>query len=268
MALGELRTGTENIKRSAEGNQRKAKVTPFISWKKDEAKTVHFVTPIDEVPKVLLHQFVRKEFINANGEQAQRWMTFMCRKDPAWREESKGRCYLCDVIGHKATEKYVAVAVELDQVVEGKRTVDVKVKYTPGVDKEGNDVEYPNVGLVIQGAKNFFNTLVAYSQKRDIDDMSWEVIREGEKLSTNYIFYPLDNKPSLEGLELPNVIDILTHLGSVEKYDEDLEGVTAEMQPSFPGQAPTPAPSLSGEATDLAFAVLQNELDKKKIEKY
>lgn len=275
MAIGQLKTGKENIKRSAESNGRtrnSSSYTPFLSWKNDEVKTLHFLTPIDEVPEVMLHQFVRKIVTDDTGNRRERWLTFMCRKDPAWREESNNKCPLCDEIGHKATKKFVALAVELEPVVDGKRITDVQVKYNPSVDKDGNEVDYPAIGLVVQGPK-FFGTLVAHDQKRDIADLSWEITREGERLATQYIFYPVDHKPDLSSVQqsIPNLLEIMEYLGSEEKYEKDLDGVRPEDQPNYgqnnSGNKTTPVAAREQEEGDL-FGRLKSSLEDQKVSSY
>jgi hypothetical protein len=269
MAMGQLRQGKDIIKRSAEpGGSRKGSSSyiQYISWKNDESKNIFFVTPIDEVPKVLMHNFVRKYVTDSNGVRKERWLTFMCRKDPAWRAESNNYCPLCDDIGHKATERFVAVAVEVVPVMEGKRVVGVKVAYREATDKDGNEVEYPVAGLVVQGPK-FFGTLVAYDQKRDISELSWDITREGEGLKTQYVFFPIEGMPDLSEVEsaLPDLNVILEELGSQEKYDRDLEGVTAEDQPVQFG-ATNATSKKSENSVDLAFDVLKSSLETKKKE--
>lgn len=268
MAMGQLRQGKDLIKRSAEpGGNRKGSTTytPYISWKTDESKNLFFITPIEEVPKVLMHNFVRKYVIDNNGVRKERWLTFMCRKDPAWRSESNGYCPLCDDIGHKATERFVALAVEVEPIMEGKRTVGVKVAYREATDKDGNEVEYPAVGLVVQGPK-FFGTLVAYDQKRDISELSWDITREGEGLKTQYVFFPIEGMPSLDEIAsaIPDLNEILSELGSQEKYDRDLEGVYAEDQPVQIG-ANNNAPAKKADNTmDDAFNILKSSLEDKR----
>jgi hypothetical protein len=271
MAMGELRAGKDLIKKSAEPGSRKGNnggYTPFIGWKPDEVKSLFFITPIDEVPKVLMHEFVRKTVVDSNGVRKERWLTFMCRKDPAWRTESNNSCSLCDDIGHKATEKFVALAAEVDSTYDGKRLQGVKIKFNPGVDKDGNEVDYPAFGLVVKGPK-FFGTLVAHDAKRDVSELCWEITREGADLKTQYIFYPLDEKPDLSEVEeaIPNLNDILAYLGSQEKYDNDLEGVTAEDQPARFGEKAAAKKTVPADSPDLAFDQLKKQLDSK-VESY
>lgn len=265
MALGELRKGKDLITRTAEGSSR-VKRTSFISWKDGDTKSVYFITPIDEVPKVMMHNFVKKIVDTDEGGKRDTWLTFMCRKDPAWREESGGFCPLCDDIGHAATERFVALAVEVDPVLEGRKVTDVKIKYKEGKDHEGNEVQYPQVGLVIQSAKIFFKTLVALDQKgRDVNGISWDVTREGAGFNTNYLFYPIEAKPDLEPIDdyIVSLESILDSLGSVEKYEE-LDGVRAEDQPSFGGVSSN---SKKDDDTSEVFNDLKESLRKQKKEK-
>jgi len=266
--IGELKKGKELIKKSAEGRSSKGgRYTSFISWKPDETKLLYFVTPIAEVPRVMMHNFVRKYVENEDGSTRETWMTFMCRKDAAWLEESGGECTLCDEIGHVAQERFAAVAVELEPVMDGKRITGVEVKYKAGTDSEGKAVQYPQVGLVVQGAGNFFHTLTALDDRRPVDDISWEITREGQKLDTKYIFYPVEHEPNLSSIKdsIPSLLDVLSNLGSAERYERELEGVSAADQPSY--DTPKKRKASSDEGTDDIFSQMKQDLLAKSGEK-
>lgn len=273
MPIGELRRGSDLIRKSAESSGG-GRYTPFITWGKDETKTVYFVTPLEEMSKVLMHQFVRKVVEDEDGDKRDLWLTFMCRKDAAWQGESHGKCQLCDEINHKATERFVALAVELEPEYDAdNEIISVKVKYRTGTNSDGAEVEYPQVGLVIQSARIFFTHLAAWDQKRPgiVERSSWEISSEGEKTQKQYHFFPVKNIiPDVDSIKefIPSLESVLENLGSLERYNKELEGVRAEDQPKFgddkkkkPSRNKKTAPS---EDTETFFAQMQAELEKKK----
>jgi len=216
MALAGLRKGTEEIRKAEKSSG--GKYTSFIGWKDGDTKLVYFVTPAEEIPKLKLHSFV--EFPTEDGS---RYDTLVCRKDPAFRDESGNTCELCDRIGHAPTEKFVALAVELEAIKEGKKIKGVTALMRTYEDRDGNEVEVPQVGLVVQASRNFFAPYVAWESRKDLEETSFEVQRDGASTDTKYYFFPVDAKPDLEGLEIPDLLDVIERMGSEEKYESVAE---------------------------------------------
>lgn len=213
MALTGLRKGTEEIRKAEKGGGG-GKYTSFIGWKDGDTKLVYFITPAEEIPKLKLHSFV--EFPTEDGS---RYDTLVCRKDPAFRDESGNTCELCDRVGHSPTEKFVALAVELEAVKDGKKIRDVSVVMRSYEDREGNEREVPQYGLVIQAARNFFAPYVAWDGRVELSETSFEIEREGASTDTKYYFFPVDAKPDLDGLEIPSLEEVIERMGSEEKYE-------------------------------------------------
>jgi len=219
MALAGLRKGTEEIHR-AEKSGGGSKYTSFIGWKDGDTKLVYFTTPAEEIPKLKLHAFVEIPYEDEDGNELTRYDTLVCRKDPAFREESGNTCDLCDRVGHAPTEKFVALAVELEAVKDGKKIKGVNPVMRSYEDREGNEVEVPQVGLVVQAARNFFAPLIAWDSRVDLAGTSFEVERQGASTDTKYFFFPVDAKPDLEGLDIPELEDVIERMGSEEKYEQ------------------------------------------------
>lgn len=216
----EFRKGTDLIKATAESKGGKRKFTKSIYWKAGDVRTIAWVTAADEIPKVRLHTMV--PIPDDKLQSGVRYETFLCRKDPSMVEESQGVCPLCDEIGVDATERFVALAVELEAEKEGKRVKSLKVKYDTVKRDDGTEVEYPRWGLVIQGAKNFFSYFAAYDEMSgDIRDVAWEIQREGDGVGTKY--HPFEVKAPLPDLtevieNIPSLEDLLEEMGSDEQY--------------------------------------------------
>lgn len=231
MPIGELKDSAEALARG--DGKGKARYAPFFYWKDNDTKTLFFLTPVQETKEVLLHRFVRKFITDDKGKRKEIYMTLMCRKDKAWLHESGGKCQLCDEINHKAESRIIALAVELEpQFDEKKRITGVDIQMVKRVTADGTEMEFPQVGLVVQSVNLFFGILRAFAQKRDIDETSWEITREGGGLDTKYVFYPIEHMPDLEPIKqyIPELKDVMENLGSLEAYEKSLDGVRSEDQ--------------------------------------
>lgn len=234
MALAGLRKGSQYM------NESSGKWTQFISWKDGDVKTVAFVTPMEEVPKVRIHNFVK---IPDESERGFRYATFMCRKDPAWRVESGDTCPLCDVIHHEPIERHVAIAVELDPIRESgtKKVKELHVKTREVERDDGSKASYPQWGLVIQSDRNFWGYFMAFAERMgNINDVAFDVLRQGGDQNTKYPVFPIQEAPlpqQLEDLkkEIPTLEGLLEEMGSLKKYEAELQGVEPDSQTGYNG---------------------------------
>lgn len=230
MALAGLRKGADYLVPTS-GSAGSAKRPGFISWKDGDAKIIAFLTPMEEIPIVKWHNFIKVPVLDPKpGQKDFRYATFMCRKDPAWAEESGNTCYLCDTIGHKPEEKHVAVAVELEPVLDGRKVVDLKVKTRSYTRDDGTVTEYPQWGLVIQKLSNFYSYFSAWREKwdREITEIAFDVTRKGADKGTTYPTFPIETAELPDftefGDKIPQLEDVLENLGSLEHYTE-LQGI-------------------------------------------
>ena len=263
MAL-KLQTGVENL---TAPEKRSGKFTNQFWWSDGDRKFLAFTTPAADIPKVLIHGFVKVP--TGDDEKPFRNGTFFCRKDPAFAEDGDGTCYVCDVLDLKPTVRFAAMAVELEPEFEGKKVTGLSVKYNKGQD----DKEYPQVGLILQSKKLFFAYLGAYNETRaDITTVVFDVLRQGAGADdTKYIFFDLQDRPSLDTIEefIPDVSDALENLGTVEKYAElEASGARAEDQQRFgeeykkfqDKQKGDPKPKSDDPAVEEDFDKLSKEL--------
>lgn len=222
-----LQTGVENL---TAPDKRSSKFTPHFFWRDGDRKFLAFTTPAVDIPKVLMHEFVRvpsgqDEFPFFNKK-------YVCRS-PVQVEDSDG-CFVCDTLDLEPSVRYAAVAVELEPEFEGKKVIGLSIKYNEG--KDGNN--YPNVGLVTQSKKLFFSYLGAYNETRaDITSVSFDILRQGSGgEDTKYIFFDIQSRPDLSVIEefIPSVGDALENLGNAEVYAElEASGARAEDQQRF-----------------------------------
>lgn len=261
MALTGLRQGREYLKET----QRKGRWTPFIYWKDKQTKTITFLSSADEVAQVLMHTYVK---IPADNEAGFIPENFMCRKDPAWAEESGNYCQLCDEIGHKPTVRHVAVGVELEPV-GGEKSKQFRVVTVKRDREDGTTVEYPKWGLIVQAYNNFFNYFSTFAEREgDIVGHVFDVARKGNDTKTAYPVFPIANAEiqGLEDVEAPSVLEIMNDMGSQEKYDRLLGSVEAGSQDQFEESfAPEEASTEGNEQARTKFEQLRNALqdDKK-----
>lgn len=211
--------------------------TPTIYWKDSgEAHYLAFTTPCDQMPLVLIHNFVE----TPNGKR-----TFVCRKYPAFLDESGGECYICDYLEHQATFKRLACAFELDPIEElkgGRKVVKELVVQTNEVETDEGIKSYPRSGIIMQADRNFFGQIFTYDQEQNpITDVSVKVIKQGVKASVRYdmLFYP--QRPDLSEHEafMPNVDDWIAEYGSEQRYAEELAGAEPIKDESVPND-PSP----------------------------
>lgn len=236
----EFRRGKDLIQAAAEAKSGKRRFTKNIYWKPGDVHTLAWVTAADEIPKVRLHQMVR--IPDDTRDSGVRYETFLCKKDPSMIDESGGVCPLCDDVGHEPTERWVALAIELEPTQEGKRITKLSVK-TDKVQRDDGEVEYPRWGLVIQGAKNFFSYFAAYDETQgDIRDEAWQITREGDGVGTKYHSFAVKaDLPDLSHVidEIPSLDDLLEEMGTDEKY-EQVANLEPGSQPSFGGPRKLP----------------------------
>lgn len=263
--MAKFRTGVDNIKNDAKKKSGR-KFTTNIYWKPEEVRTVAWVTAADEIPKVRVHQMVN--FPDDRFPSGIRYETFVCKKDPALVEESGGACELCDRVGHEAVERYVALAIELEPVKEGKRVTSLRVKEDTYKDRDGNDASSPRWGIVIQASKNFFSYFVAYEEASgDIRDVAWEIHRDGGGSDTKYHPFVVMNGPSAVSLpDLSSVIDtippleeLLEEMATVEKYAQVAE-LEAGSQPSFGAAPKKPTSAAPVSDRESEFAKMRSEV--------
>lgn len=251
----EYRKGKDVIKATA-ANKGGRKFTRNIYWKVGDVRSLAWVTAADDIPKVRLHTFV--QIPDDKMESGFRYETFLCRKDSSMVDETGGVCPLCDDVEHEATDRFIALAIELEAEKEGKRVKSLSVKNDIVKRDDGTEAEYPRWGIVIQGAKNFFSYFAAYDETAgDIRDVGWEITREGEGVGTKYHAFEL--KASLPDLTeviegMPTLEDLLEEMGSDEKYAQ-VTGLEAGSQQSF-------GPKKTQETGTVPSGDRQSEFDK------
>jgi len=203
---------------------------PEIMWKDDkEEKSVLFLTPVDEIPTILYHDWIPVgKGEKANGDTYTKYEKFISRKDPAIGETYDD---LEDRLNVKPKLRQIAVAVELEPLTEEEevrgrvreKVVGFQVAtdtFTRKTDNGEVEVTAPKVGLVVQAAQNFFGWLSSYdASKGPIEETPLQIVRRGKKTDTTYDFIPVEDRPvDLSGL-LDN-LDGISYLGNAEEVEK------------------------------------------------
>lgn len=168
----------------ATSGQRREGGTPrpnFISWDPDEKKYLQFITPLEEIPTVLMHQYI---ITGERDNGSYIYNDFVSRKDPAFDGED-GYDPIWDRFEVQPRLKCVALAAVLQPQRKAGKITGWEV-----ASKERRDDTVPDIGLIIQTPANFFRWLTTFADDTGnaIEDCVFSVTRRGEKISTRYDF--------------------------------------------------------------------------------
>jgi hypothetical protein len=166
MALG-LNRGAAAIAAAAERSG-SGKFMPNFKWDNGETKYLQFLTPIEDVPTVLYHNFIITGF---KDDGSPRYDSFISRRDEGI-DGAEGYDPLIDRFQEVPSRRSIALAVELEPITETsgarKKIVGFDVA-TRQFEKEGKTVTVPNVALVIQSPSIFFGYLATFSDVKPIE---------------------------------------------------------------------------------------------------
>lgn len=232
--MPDFRRGTAAIQAANESSGGFQPFAPSIRWTEDkEEKYVLFLTPIEEVPLVELHEFIPiGEGEKGDGTSFQKYGFYISRKDQAIGEDYD---LLEDRNGFKPKQRNLAVAVELEPVmktVSGRQRpkgFEVKTReFDRRIDPEDENsdketVLAPVVGVTIQSPFNFFGYLASFHEgTAPVEETPFKVQRRGKTKDTTYDFvHYLDQAVDLSAL-IENV-DGISYLN--EQMDEIIEKI-------------------------------------------
>lgn len=182
----------------------------FIQWGPDEKKFIQFLTPLEEIPRVKMHQFI---ITGARDDGSLIYNDFVSRRD-AGLDGEDGYDPIWTRFDLMPRDRCVAAAAALTPV----RDSDNKVtgwEIATKTNKKGETL--PEVGMIIQHPGNFFSWLATFESDTGtaIQDCVFSVTRRGEKISTRYDFIKTD-VPGINPKDLsefaPDVDAYLTNL--------------------------------------------------------
>jgi hypothetical protein len=199
----------------AQSGQKRESGTPrpnFINWETDEKKYLQFITPLEDVPTVLMHQFI---ITGERDNGSSIYNDFVSRKDPAFDGED-GYDPIWDRFEVQPRLKSVALVAVLQPIRKAGKISGFEVGTT-----QRRDETVPDIGLIIQTPSNFFRWLTTFADDTGaaIEDCIFSVTRRGEKISTRYDFIKTENP----AIDLSGYSD---HFVDIEEYltglgDED-----------------------------------------------
>jgi hypothetical protein len=265
-----LKRGEDNMVSTSKGRGR---YLPAIYWKEhEEVRYLAFLTPLQEVPRLLIHGFVR----TTNGPR-----TFVCRKNEIFEDENpNGECPVCDDLKKAPRNQWLALAVELEPVeerVDGrKRITGFTVKMDEWESENDGKTEKrsaPHVGIVTQSLRNFWTPFSAKVNREilrngvgDLNEVVYEVQRVGKtKDNTTYLFEPYDAdlRPDLTEYDFPTLEDWIEQKGSAQYYEEELSGGVEEDPEESSSDS---APASGQEAATSKFDELAAKLEARQEE--
>lgn len=270
--LSKLKRGEENMVSTRKGGRR---YIPNIYWKVDgenDLRYLAFLTPLAEVPRLLMHGFVR----TPNGPR-----TFVCRKNEIFEDENpSGECPICDDFEKSPRNQWLALAVELEPVMERENGRQVIKGFKPKMDewefeKDGKTEKgtAPHVGIVSQALKNFWTPFSAKVNREitrngvgDLDQIVYEIQRVGKtKDDTTYLFEPYDPelRPDLSEYDFPTLEDWIESKGSAEYYAEELEGGVEDDGDSPASEEEATPSATAQEESESRFEALRARLEER-----
>lgn len=222
MAL-KFQRGAEAMEQADKSRGGGNRYTPYVKWATGEKKYVQFLTPLDEVPGVLFHQFIITEY-NAKGEPT--FNNFISPRDKSLDGPS-GSDEIQDRFKVNPLYRLFAVAVEVEPVkekVNGKsKIVGFEPKTRTWTDREDEEHEVPVSGLVIQAKPNFFGHLATWQEEtgNEMTSVIWSVSRDTNKKQPTYTFVEVGEALDTEGMEdLPDLDATLQEWGNMDRYEE------------------------------------------------
>jgi len=185
--MAEFRRGAEAIEQAAQ-RQGSGKFMPVFKFEAGDTKYVQILMAIDEVPTVLMHQFI---IVGQREDGTPMYERFISRRDPAL-DGADGYDDLIDRFGLNPSNRSIALAVEVEPVY-GSGTS--KRKTITGFDlaerqfeRDGETVTVPAFGLIIESPNIFFTHLAANADIKAIEESIWAVKRTGKSTDTTYTF--------------------------------------------------------------------------------
>jgi hypothetical protein len=209
----------------------------FLQWAQEEKKFIQFITPLEEIPRVKMHQFI----ITGQREDGSFiYNDFVSRRD-AGIDGPDGYDPIWTRFDMQPRDRCVAAAAALEPIrnAEGKITGwDIATKTT----KKGESV--PEIGLIIQHPANFFSWLATYESDTGnaIQDRVFTVTRRGEGINTRYDFIATDQSPvdpgALAEYGVPDIDEYLTYLSDENRMRSLIDPLPDDAKISRFGQTP------------------------------
>lgn len=182
----------------------------FIQWAQEEKKYIQFITPLEDIPRVKMHQFI---ITGQRDDGSPIYNDFVSRRD-AGIDGEDGYDPIWTRFDLVPRDRCVAAAAALEPTRNAEGKIDgwnIATKTT----RKGDSV--PEIGLIIQHPANFFSWLATFESDTgaSIENCIFSVTRRGEKISTRYEFIKTD-MPAVDlsdyADKIPDIDEYLTFL--------------------------------------------------------
>jgi len=205
------------------------KFVPEIYFSEDgDKKYLLALTPIDEVPTVLMHQMLPVTRERQDGEEFDTWESVISRTDEAIGEDSDP---ISDEFDLDPKERSLGAVIELEPILKTvqsrKKVTGFQVatrEFTRRTDDGEEDVEVPKIGVLCNWPGHIWGPLGSMTEdKGPLVELPLEVTQRGEKLGMNFEIVPyMDQK-----IDFSNLFDLLENLTYIE---DELDDLLAELE--------------------------------------
>lgn len=171
----------------------------FVQWAQEEKKFIQFITPLEDIPRVKMHQFI---ITGARDDGSFIYNDFVSRRDAAL-DGSDGYDPIWTRFDIMPKDRCIAAAAVLNPV----RTDDKITGWTVAQKSTKKGDVIPDIGLIVQHPGNFFSWLATFESDTgaSIQNCVFSVTRRGEKVNTRYEFIKTD-VPAIELDEYTSVV--------------------------------------------------------------
>jgi hypothetical protein len=216
----------------------------FITWgnknKEERTKLIQFLTPLSEMPVVLWHEFIITSYRD-NGKPV--YSSFVSQRDRTVAGLD-GEDPLHDVWGKRPKEKNIFVGIELEALREDPKNSKKITGVRPLVartyeNNDGEEVEVPAVGLIIQSPYNFTDGLFEWREAQedvtddppDITDRVFRIVK-GTDSPIKYAVTVVDGTPIYDkerlkedfpNFRMPDIQAFLDEMADLERQRQLLD---------------------------------------------
>lgn len=210
------------------GGRKPETFAPMFNVPKGEVKYVHFITSIEDVVQVWLHQFVKVP--NEKFKNGFAYDVFASRSRNS--EFNDDYSVLETELDHYPDNKIAAIVVELEPVYDGKgksvaNIAGFNVNGNSITKDDGTELFFPSWGIIYQSGKTFWPQVVesVYEFHGEINTKPVRLKNGGDGVWNISVcdvptfvgeteFNPLDDV-----YQIPSIEDEIKRLGSKERYD-------------------------------------------------
>lgn len=216
--MASFRRGAEAIQAAKESTGKGA-FKPVFTFE-EGTKYLQFLTAMDDVPTVLMHQFIT---VGYREDGKPKYERFISRRDPAL-DGPEGYDELIDRFGSNPSQRSIAVAVELEPIwkMNGtKKVLDGFDIVEREYESNGETKAVPNVALVIESPHTLFGHLSSLNDLKPLENYVWAITVAGKGKDKTFTATDVGAALDFEG-ELDSFLEEIDFDGWLDELsDED-----------------------------------------------